>query len=125
MYKKLKANHYNQELAVLVKRQNSTTRIKEHNGELLQLVDPVYKYPKMDNGFFNYRTHFFAPSKKMFNQYYDTFMFNIAVIWVMSFFLYITLYFGIFKAILDGFENLGGFINKYTFNPISNWLKNK
>jgi hypothetical protein len=59
----------------------------------------------------------------MFNQNFETFSFNMAMIWVMSIILYITLFFGVFKALLEYLERLLGFISDNTIGPLSQWLK--
>jgi len=52
------------------------------------------------------RSHFFAPRKVLFGQYVDTFWANIIVIWLMSLFLMMTLYFDALTRILAWFEVL-------------------
>jgi len=47
------------------------------------------------------RAHFFAPRKKLFGRYYDTFWVNLLVIWMMSLVLVITLYYNLFKKFID------------------------
>ena len=49
------------------------------------------------------RAHFFAPRKNFLGHYFSTYWFNLCVIWVMSFVLIITLYFDVFKKVLDLF----------------------
>ena len=122
-YKAAKAQFHNEELAGLVKKQSATKRIKNKDGHLIQLVDPIYRDPLKNKGFLDYRTHFFAPKKRMFNQNFETFSFNMAMIWVMSIILYITLFFGVFKALLEHLERLLGFISDNTIGPLSQWLK--
>jgi hypothetical protein len=87
----------------LVKNANdiSGERSLEKDGKLIQQTDPVFQDP-IDSNFG--RAHFFAPRKKFGGIYYNTFWFNICVIWVMSLVLIITLYFDVFKKILDGME---------------------
>lgn len=78
-------------------------RCLEKDGRLIQRIDPVYLDPTESNiG----RAHFFAPNKKLFGTLYPTFWFNIFVIWIMSITLMITLYFDVFKKILDLFGNI-------------------
>jgi hypothetical protein len=52
------------------------------------------------------RAHFFAPRKNLFGTLIPTFWFNIGVIWVMSIIMMITLYFDVFKKVLDFFGNI-------------------
>ncbi|WKN44311.1 ATP-binding cassette domain-containing protein [Tunicatimonas pelagia] len=93
-----KDKYYNESLADLVRNVNTSERIVQHKGRLLQQIDPIFNEPSVANaGFFSYRTHFFAPKKQLAGQLIDTFYFNIIVIWAMTTLLYISLYFEIFK----------------------------
>ena len=67
-------------------------RILEQNNELVQLIDPIYQVPNNPKHALDYRAHFFAPQKHFFGQYFDTYYFNIVVIWLMCAFLYVLLY---------------------------------
>ncbi|HEY1040872.1 MAG TPA: ABC transporter permease, partial [Bacteroidia bacterium] len=69
----------------------------EKDGQLIQRTDPVYLYPTNNYG----GAHFYAPKKKLFGKYFETFWFNISVIWLMSITLMITLYFDVLKRLLD------------------------
>ncbi len=108
---KFKDDCENESLTQLVKNANDISGEKslEKNGRLIQQVDPVFQDP-MDSKLG--RAHFFAPRKNFLGSYYSTYWFNISVIWVMSLFLIITLYFDIFKKVLDGLENLASMFKK-------------
>lgn len=86
-----KNRYYNEDMADLVKNVNTKERILEYNGELIQQINPVFTNPK-EAGILNYRTHFFAPVKNFLGVSFDTYYFNIAVIWVFTLLLYILLY---------------------------------
>lgn len=102
----LKDSHYNESLADLVRKVNVKDRIIEFRGRLLQIVDPVFNIPKVQKNLLNYRTHFFAPQKYFLGVYFDTYWFNISVIWLMTLFLYIALYFEWLKKIIGSFEGI-------------------
>lgn len=100
-----KDDYENESLTQLVKNANdiSGERSLEKDGRLIQQTDPVFQDPTESNlG----RAHFFAPRKKLFGMYYNTYWFNICVIWFMSITLIVTLYFDVFKLGLDGLGNL-------------------
>ena len=84
-------------------------KIDEHRGRLLQLIDPIFNEPKLPENPLNYRTHFMAPKKPFAGQLFDTYIFNIAVIWLFTFLLYLTLYFNFFKGLINifGFIKIG------------------
>ncbi len=100
---KLQDDYENESLGQLLKNQNQIERCIEKDGRLIQLIDPIYQDPTDSKiG----RSHFFAPRKQFFGTYYSTFWFNICVIWLMSVSLMITLYFDVFKKVLDLFGNI-------------------
>jgi ABC-type multidrug transport system ATPase subunit len=95
-----KNKYHNESLSDLVRNINTADRILEYQGKLLQRVDPVFNEPTIAAGVLNYRTHFFAPKKQFGGILIDTFYFNIAIIWLMTSLLYVTLYFELFKKLL-------------------------
>lgn len=99
-FNELKNNYENISLQDLVTNKNDLNFIIEVDNMLIQRQDPVYLDP---DGF---RAHFFAPRKKLFGRYIETFWANIGVIWFMAITLMITLYFDLFKKTLDGLEKL-------------------
>lgn len=100
---KLAADYDNENLNNLVKNASELNRCIEKDGKLIQQIDPVFQDP-VDSKLG--RAHFFAPRKNLFGTYFSTFWFNICVIWSMSVFLIITLYFDVFKRVLDLFGNI-------------------
>ncbi|MEK6479928.1 ATP-binding cassette domain-containing protein [Catalinimonas sp. 4WD22] len=101
-----KNRYFNESLADLVRNINVSDRIIEYEGKLLQRIDPVFNEPMVNAGFFNYRTHFFAPKKQFAGKLFDTYYFNIAVIWLMTLVLYITLYYELFAKLMERIGNL-------------------
>jgi ABC-type multidrug transport system ATPase subunit len=104
-YLKDKDDYENESLSDLVTNRNTPYRILDLNGAFVQKIDPIYLDPvDSDVG----RAHFFAPRKKFFGKYYDTYWVNICVIWLMSITLAITLYFDVLKNLINGLGNLFG-----------------
>ena len=62
----------------------------------------------MDSKFKLIRAHFYAPEKKIFGIKVDTYVVNVIVLWVMTFFLYLALYFRLLKKLLDSGEAFFG-----------------
>jgi ABC transport system ATP-binding/permease protein len=87
-----KNRYFNDAMSDLVRNVGTEDRILEQHGELVQLIDPIYQVPNNPKHALDYRAHFFAPQKHFLGQYYDTFFFNIVVIWLMSALLYLLLY---------------------------------
>lgn len=102
-FQKLLADNENESLKQLLNNRNQLEPCLEKDGRLIQMIDPVYQDP---NESLIGRAHFFAPRKQFFGTYYSTFWFNICVIWLMSVSLMITLYFDVFKKVLDLFGNI-------------------
>ncbi len=97
------AEHYtNESLDNFVLNKADLTNVIEYEGNLVQKSDPIYKKPDAKKGFFG--AHFYAPSKVLFGSEVDTFFANLLVIWGMTFLLIVTLYFDIFKRMIDGIE---------------------
>ena len=107
----LKDKSENQNLIQLVKNENDISGEKclEKDGRLIQRTDPVYQDP-VDSKIG--RAHFFAPRKNLFGTYFSTFGFNMCIIWLMSLMLIVTLYFDVFKNVLDGIERLFSIFKK-------------
>jgi hypothetical protein len=99
-----KDRYFNESLTDLVRNINTKDKIIEYDNKLLKQSDPIYTDPVNPGHIFDYRTHFFAPTKHFFGMLHDTFIFNIAVIWMMSLLLYIALYYEVFKKIIDFFS---------------------
>jgi len=72
----------NESLEDLVKNTNTKKRLIEYEGALIQKINPIYTDP-VNTGILNYRAHFFSPIKRMFGLSWDTYFFNIVVIWFM------------------------------------------
>lgn len=98
----LKREQENEALADLVKNAAEFNLILEVEDKLIQRADPVYLDPM------TFRAHFFAPTKVFMNRRFDTFWANMAVLWSMSGLLAITLYFDVFKKIMEGLGRLFG-----------------
>jgi ABC-type multidrug transport system ATPase subunit len=100
-YLKDKDDYENESLNDLVTNRNTPFRILDLDGAFVQKIDPIYQDPvDSDWG----RAHFFAPRKKFFGRYYDTFFVNLCIIWGMSLILAITLYFEVLKKFIGLLE---------------------
>ena len=105
---KLKNDYMNEAMADLVRNANEFNKIIEQDGRLIQRADPVFLEPfQSDLG----NSHFFAPRKKVFGVYFDTFKFNLCVIWGMSLIMWFTLYFDLLRKLIDG---LGNFFSRFS-----------
>jgi ABC-type multidrug transport system ATPase subunit len=101
----IKKESSNEQLQDLVKNVGTKHRIILYQHELVQKYDPIYKFPQPKHSL-DYRAHLYSPKKHFMGSYYDTFNFNIIVIWMMSLFLFISLYFDFLKRIIVKTPNL-------------------
>jgi len=101
-YKKFYDNYFNEHLTDMVKKSYETEKNKllEYNYRLVQQIDPIYLDPRV-GGKFDFRAHLYAPRKHFMGKFYDTFWFNMTMIWIFCLFLYLALYFEVFKRLLD------------------------
>jgi ABC-type multidrug transport system ATPase subunit len=100
-----KNNYYNEDLADLVKNVLVKERALEYKGELIQQIDPVFQSPRPAH-LLDYRTAFFLPEKNLLGASIPTFWFNTLVIWIMTAFLYIALYFEWVRKLVDSFGSV-------------------
>lgn len=95
----LKNKYHNDRLEELVRNITTNERIKIEHQSFVRNIDPIYYWPKPGT-ILDYRAHFFAPKKYFMGHYFDTFYFNISIIWLMTLTLYIALYYNIFRRII-------------------------
>jgi ABC-type multidrug transport system ATPase subunit len=93
------ANH-NGTIERYVKNADEDQKIIETENGLVQMVDPIFKEPASGNKVFS-RAHFFAPFKYFMGQKLDTPIFNILVLWLMTGFLYLTLYYDLLRKAIE------------------------
>ena len=98
-YNSLKDLYYNDNLSDLVKKIVEKKRILEYNHELVRQYEPIFMDPTI-KGKLSWRSHFFAPQKPLLGNYYDTYWYNITVIWIFSIGLYIILYYELILKII-------------------------
>lgn len=106
-YLDLKAKFHNEAIEKLVTAKETPELIITTDKHLVQKVYPIFKNPE-SSGFLDFRTHFFAPKKHFAGRLYDTVYFNVLIIWLMSVFLYITLYFKSLRKLIEFIGNLKG-----------------
>jgi ABC-type multidrug transport system ATPase subunit len=96
----IKKGNLNGQLLDVVKNIGTKKRIIVYNDQLIQKYDPVYQKP-IPNGILDYRAHLYSPEKHFMGYTFNTFYFNLIVIWIMSLLLFISLYFDLLKSTID------------------------
>ncbi|MGD9993338.1 MAG: ATP-binding cassette domain-containing protein [Salinivirgaceae bacterium] len=97
---KLKRESTNENLTTFVRNSNSLERIIEWKGQLIRKIDPIYL--DSDNEFI--KAHFYAPNKKLFGYFVDTYWINIMVMWVYNLLLYLSLHFRLLRRLIEYFS---------------------
>ena len=94
-------NAYNNEsVSDHVRKIYERKKLVEYDHHLVRMIDPVYLDPEPE-GVLSFRTHFFAPRKYLLGHYYDTYWFNMTMIWILTALLYVLLYFNAGKRLIE------------------------
>lgn len=99
---KLKQLNYNKALADWVLNTNEVTKYLETDSRIIQKHEPIFMLPDHPWG----RSQFYAPMKLFNGHYVKTIWFNLAVIWLFSLLLFISLQADLLRKILDYFEGI-------------------
>lgn len=94
---RMKERHHNENIADFVLSRNNVEKIYETDDRIIQKSDPVFMAPGSSFG----RAHFYAPYKNVGRVKIGTLIFNIMAIWVMSGFLFVTLYYNLLRKLID------------------------
>ena len=103
-YLEQKDEYFNESLKDQVTNANSLDHIIEVDNEFVQKIYPIYLDPLKSSYFAN--AQFYAPTKRIFGTLFDTYWVNMGIIWGMTIFLAIALYFDLLKKLLDSFGNI-------------------
>ncbi len=97
---KLRDENHNEGVSDIVRKVFEKNKILEYNHQLVQHYDPIYQDPYID-GPLTLRTHFYSPTKPFLGKTYDTFWYNMVFIWLLTAFLYMTLYYEWLKKTMN------------------------
>ena len=100
VYRRKKDNHFNESVSDQVKKVFEKNKIIRYKDELIQHIDPIYHDPEVE-GYFNFRSHFFAPRKHFMGNYFSTYWFNVSIIAMMAILLYVALYYNLLYKLLN------------------------
>jgi ABC transport system ATP-binding/permease protein len=104
--KSLENSYSNLKLQEIVTKffERDKNKILEYKNNYIQNYDPVYLDPEK-KGILSFRTHFFSPTKYFFGNQTDTFSFNISLVLLSTFILYLTLYYELLGKVVRFIEN--------------------
>jgi ABC-type multidrug transport system ATPase subunit len=97
--------YQNQTVMDAVKNITSPERIVEYGGRLIQKVYPIYDDEHRPRYWLDFSANLYQPTKYFASKTFDTFYFNIGVIWFMTTALFFTLYFDLLSRFVNFFEN--------------------
>lgn len=97
----LKKDYLNSKLEDFLLDRMAETLIRVDN-EIVRKFKPIYKDSDSNIG----RAHFYAAEKYIGNYVFETFVFNILILWLFSIVLFLALYFELFKKLIDFFGAL-------------------
>lgn len=103
-FEKAKADLTNKAVTEMVENQNSSQRIVEYKGALVQKLYPIYAREHRPSNYFDFSANLYQPTKYFAGREFYTLYFNIAVIWCMTGFFFITLYFDVLKRLIKRLE---------------------
>ena len=104
IFEKMRLRYENKAVTRMVENSDEMTRIVEWNGRLVQKFYPIYFKDHHPQNNYDFRANFFVPTKQFMGKIFDTFYFNLGVIWTMTIVLYTTLYFDLLKKGVHGFK---------------------
>ena len=96
-YQKFKSDNLNNAVKDLVLRQGREEKLIKDNNTLIRVYEPIYI--TTDNKFG--RAPLFSSEKKIFHVAFSTYHFNVFIIWVINFFLYLILTTDMLNIILN------------------------
>ena len=94
----LKERYFNQSVTDMVRLNNKLNKVIVYDEKLIPIIDPVFRDAK------GLRSHFYASTKRLGNMKIETFWYNIGIIWLMSLIMMVTLYFDLFKRMIQLFD---------------------
>jgi hypothetical protein len=85
--------YVNQAVTDAVRNTANADRIVEYDGQLVQKIYPIYMDDHRPANGLDFSANLYQPTKHFMGRRIDTFYFNVGVIWSMTVFLFIALYF--------------------------------
>ncbi|MBN2523939.1 MAG: hypothetical protein JXB24_11760, partial [Bacteroidales bacterium] len=107
-----KQNYHNTKVEELVLNKRETLKIAENNNQLIRKDEPIFILPDMKLG----RAHLFAPEKRLFNLYIDTYWFNLLIILLMALLFY-------WLLLVEALKKIMKFLSIYNLDTLLRNLK--
>lgn len=104
MFASMRSRYANKAVTDAVKNVTTADRIIDYDGVLVQKVFPIYMDDPKPRHVLDFSANLYQPAKYFAGHMVDTFIFNIGVIWFMTFILFITLYFDALRRFIQLLE---------------------
>lgn len=98
LYEAKRAAYHNESVADLAQKVFEKNKILQFKDQLVQQYDPIYRDP-IPTSYFDIGAHFLAPRKHFMGHYFDTYWFDLVILWLMSCFLYLSLHWELLRRI--------------------------
>ena len=108
-YLELQHKYSNEKIESILKKGLPSPSILEVGNKLIRTTSPIYATPEIPNNPLNFRTFFYAPQKYFAGVYYDTYWFNVVIMWVMVLIAIIALYLDLLGKFIKLFEKIGNY----------------
>ena len=99
-YNQLRDRYNNEGVSDILRKVYEKNKILEFDHQLVQHYDPIYQDPFVKN-LATLRTHFYSPVKPFLGKTFDTFWYNIIVIWLLTALFYLALYYEWLRKLID------------------------
>jgi ABC-type multidrug transport system ATPase subunit len=100
-FNQFRMQYTNESVTRMVENSNESSRIVEWKGQLVQKIYPIYIDEHRPKNFFDFTSNFYTPSKYFMGRTFDTYYFNVAMIWFMVIILSLTLYFDLLSKVVN------------------------
>jgi len=108
-YFQIKQAYTNDKIIDIVQKPLAIPAVLEVGNKLIRKTTPIYATPEEPDNPLNFRTFFYAPQKYFAGIYYDTFWFNVVIMWFMVFVAIVVLYLDLLKKFLKLFDKIGDY----------------
>ena len=96
----LRNKYHNEAVGDIVTQFYEKHKILNNNNHLIQHVDAIYSDPVIESKY-DFSSHLFAPRKHFMGNYYETFSFNMSIIWLMNFIMFLFLRFDLLRKLIN------------------------
>jgi ABC-type multidrug transport system ATPase subunit/GR25 family glycosyltransferase involved in LPS biosynthesis len=101
-FNQFRQEYYNKQVAYIVTNDKELTEFEIQNNEMIRNKDAIFMFPLAEFG----RAQYYAPVKRVYNYFIDTFWYNLVIVWLFSGLLFIFLYYDVLRKIFAFIETL-------------------